>query len=249
MIRTIIIEDEQDARDHIKLLIASNCPDVEIVGEAHNVKSGIEIINKKEPKLVLMDILLPDGTGFDLLNSLENINFNIIFVTAYREFAVEAFKFSAIHYLLKPIVPDDLISAIKKANDRLISQNVETRLKSLFYNLQSNTNGSKKVVLTTGTNLYVVHSEEIVMCKSEKSHTEFYVADGRVITVFKAIKDFDDLLSGYGFFRVHKQFLININHITSFDKTGAGQVHMTGDHVIPVSFRKREQLLELFINL
>jgi len=249
MVRTVIIDDEYDAREHLKALLGLYCPEVQIVGEAQDVKSGIDIIERLEPKLVLLDIQLPDGSGFNLLKSLESVSFDVIFVTAFSEYAVEAFKFSAIHYLLKPIDPDELVSAIKKATEGLIRQNMETRLKSLFYNLQSNTNGSKKVVLTTNTNMWVINSEDIILCRSEKNYTEFYIADEQTIMVSKTIKDFEDLLSGYGFYRVHKQFLININHIKSFDKSGMIQVHMTGNFVVPVSVRKKEQLLEFFLNL
>ncbi len=249
MIRTVIIDDEIYACEHLKDLLASYCPEIKIVGVAHDVASGIEIIEKQEPKLVLLDIQLPDGTGFDLIKKLDTVTFGVIFITGFSEFAIEAFKFSAIHYLLKPVEPNELILAIKRVEEGLFRENIESRLKSLFYNLQSNTNGSKKVVLNTSANLFVVNSEEIVMCHSEKNYTEFYLADGQKVTVSKTIKDYDELLSGYGFFRVHKQFLININHIKSFDKTGAGQVHMTGKNIAPVSARKRDQLLELFINL
>jgi len=248
MIKAVIIDDEVDARVHLKYLLASNCPEVIVVGEAVDVKSGITAIEKLAPNLVFLDINLPDGSGFNILKSFNKIDFGVVFVTAYSEYAIEAFRFSALHYLLKPIDPTDLTSAVKKAEDELNKQNLETRLKSLYHNLQNNTDKSKKVVLTTNTNWFVINSDEIILCKSEKNYTEFHISDSRIITVSKTIKDYDDLLSRYGFFRVHKQYLININHINSFDKKGTGVLLMTNNYSIPVSARVRTQLLKFITN-
>jgi len=163
MIKAVIIDDEVDARVHLKYLLASNCPEVIVVGEAVDVKSGITAIEKLAPNLVFLDINLPDGSGFNILKSFNKIDFGVVFVTAYSEYAIEAFRFSALHYLLKPIDPTDLTSAVKKAEDELNKQNLETRLKSLYHNLQNNTDKSKKVVLTTNTNWFVINSDEIIL--------------------------------------------------------------------------------------
>jgi len=249
MIRAVIIDDELDAREHLKFLLSSDCPDVSIVGEAISVASGISAIEKLAPNLIFLDINLPDGSGFNILKNFQTIDFGIVFVTAYSEYAIEAFRFSALHYLLKPIDPEDLAKAVKKAANELSKQNLETRLKSLYYNLQNNSDKSKKVVLTSNTTWFVINSDEIILCKSEKNYTEFHISDGRNITVSKTIKDYDDLLSPHGFFRVHKQYLININHIKSFDKKGTGVLYMTNNYSIPVSARVRTQLLKFIINL
>ncbi|OYT14179.1 MAG: hypothetical protein B6I19_01330 [Bacteroidetes bacterium 4572_114] len=213
MIKAIIVEDEPYSCEHLASLLSGFCSNVELVGMAHDVKSGYELISKINPDLVLLDIEMPDGTGFDLLQKFAKIKFEIIFTTAFAEYAVKAFQFSAIHYLLKPIDPEGLVSAINKAEDELERKNIETRVNALYFNLQNQAGKGKKVVLSSGTKLYVIDSNEIIMC----------------------LKEYDDLLVTYGFFRVHKQYLINIDYIKSFDRAGGGAVNLSNGLKIPVA--------------
>lgn len=245
MIKAIIVEDEPYSCEHLASLLSGFCSNVELVGMAHDVKSGYELISKINPDLVLLDIEMPDGTGFDLLQKFAKIKFEIIFTTAFAEYAVKAFQFSAIHYLLKPIDPEGLVSAINKAEDELERKNIETRVNALYFNLQNQAGKGKKVVLSSGTKLYVIDSNEIIMCRSEKNYTQFYLADGSEITVARTMKEYDDLLVTNGFFRVHKQYLINIDYIKSFDRAGGGAVNLSNGLKIPVAGRKKELVAEL----
>jgi two-component system LytT family response regulator len=244
MVRTVIVEDEPYSREHLVSLVTNYCKQVEIVGEAWDVKSGFDIISANKPDLVLLDIEMPDGTGFDLLQKFQKIDFEIIFTTAFAEYAVKAFHYSAIHYLLKPIDPDELLEAVKKTEELLQRKTIEARLNTLFHNLQNQKDG-KRMVLSSGNNMYVINTGEIIMCHSAKNYTLFFLLDGRNITVSKTIKEYDKLLTENGFFRVHKQYLINIDHVKSFDKSDGGSINLTNDLKVPISIRKRGLVMEL----
>lgn len=245
MIRTVIVEDEPSSSEYLASLLSDFCNNVELVGTACDVKSGYELIFKSKPDLVLLDIEMPDGTGFDLLHKFPKINFEIIFTTAFAEYAVKAFQFSAIHYLLKPIDPRELVSAINKAEDELQRKNTEARVDALLFNMQNQAEKGKKIVLSSGTKIYVINSSEIVMCQSEKNYTQFFLADGREIVVAKTMKEYDDMLADNGFVRVHKQHLINVEHIKSLDKTEGGSIYLSNNLKVPVSVRKKELVIEL----
>ena len=245
MIKAVIVEDEPHSCDHLASLLSGFCSNVALVGKAHDVKSGYELILKNNPDLVLLDIEMPDGTGFDLLQKFTKINFEIIFTTAFAEYAVKAFQFSAIHFLLKPIGPEELVSAVNKAEEEFQRKNIEQRVNALYYNLQNQTGKGKKVVLSSGTKLYVIDSNEIIMCRSEKNYTQFFLVDGSDITVAKTMKEYDDMLVTNGFFRVHKQHLINIDYVKSFDKAEGGLVNLTNGLKVPVGGRKKELVAEL----
>ena len=244
MIRAVIVEDEPYSREHLVLLVTNYCKQVEIVGEAWDVKSGFDIISSTKPDLVLLDIEMPDGTGFDLLQKFPEIDFEIVFTTAFAEYAVKAFHFSAIHYLLKPINPDELLKAVNKTEDLLQCRSIDARLNTLFHNLQ-NRKDDKRMVLTSGNNMFVVNTSEIIMCHSDKNYTQFFLSDGREITVSKTIKEYDQLLTENGFCRVHKQYLININHVKFFDKSDGGSINLTNNLKAPISVRKKGLVIEL----
>jgi len=250
MLKTIVIEDETYALEHLTQLLTNYCSKkVSIVGIARDMKSAFKTINEHNPELVLMDIRLPDGNSFDLLKKFDEINFNIIFTTAYSEYAIEAFKFSAIHYLLKPIDPIDLNDAIDKAEAELNLHNLNGRINALMYNIQKGTLQEKKIVLTTQKDIYIVNSSEVVLCVSDRNNTEFILVDGRKIQVSKTIKEYEDILAFHGFFRTHRQYLINLQHIKSIERTGTGKVRMKGDIEIPFAVRKKEELLKIVTNI
>lgn len=250
MLRTVIVEDESHALEHLTHLITTFCSTkVHIVGLARDLKSAYEAINKHKPELVLLDIRLPDGNSFDLLRSLDEINFNIIFTTAYSDYAIEAFKFSATHYLLKPIDPVELNYAIDKAESEIRNQNLNAKIDALMFNLQQGASIEKKIVISTHKDIVIVQASEIVLCASDRNTTELHLADGRVVQVSKTIKEYEEILNLYGFFRAHRQYLINIKHIKSIDKTGQGKVRLTGDIEIPLATRKKEELIKILTNI
>lgn len=244
LLRTIIIDDEVLMRQTLEKLLREHCPNVKLVAQASSVASGIITINRHKPDLILLDIKMDDGTGFDLLKLLEPIDFKVIFITAYDEFAIKAIKFSALDYLLKPVEPEELVNAINKA-DKLVVKELNTQLSVLADNMQSPNIPSKKIILKTFDNIHLVKIHDIIYCESEDNYTHFYLLDGSRILVSNTLKEYDEMLSEFGFFRVHKSFLINLSHIIRFEKAEGGSVVLTNNNVIPVATRKREHMLEL----
>jgi two-component system LytT family response regulator len=244
MIKGVIIEDEQNARETLRLLLDKYCKNVEIVGEAVDVKSGLECIEEHEPELVFLDIEMPDGDGFDLLSQVDELNFDIIFTTAYSEFAVQAFKYNAVDYLLKPIVHDELIEAVSRAEQELQTRDLSKKFNKLLDYIHDNRN-DKRIVLSSTERYDVVNVSEIIMLKSDRNYTYFYLEDGQVIKVSKTMKEYVKMLSSNGFVKSHRQYLVNVNHIRSFSRTDANLIRLTRNLEAPVSSRNRDKLLEI----
>jgi two-component system LytT family response regulator len=242
MLRTLIIDDEAHMRDSLTKLLTKRCPQVQVIGEAFNVASGLSAIHNLHPDLVLLDIQMPDGTGFDLLNTLPSIDFRIIFVTAYDQYAIQAIKFSAVDYLLKPVNPEELEEAVIKA-DQIVQKQFGLQMKALEENLKAVPKQKKKLILKTTENIHLVDLQDIISCESSDSYTIVHTTTGDRIMVSKTLKEYDELLADCGFFRVHKSFLINVAHIKRFEKQDGGQIVLTNDIKIPVASRKREELL------
>jgi len=245
VLRTLIIDDEQPVRETLRNLLLRTCPQVNVVGEADSVASGITAIREKAPELLLLDIRMADGTGFDLLEHYDNIPFRVIFVTAYEEYAIRAFSFSAIDYLLKPVNPEKLVNAVKRA-EAISRQAFNMQLEALRDNLENIGNQNKKIILKNQDSIFLLNTSDIVHCMSEGSYTAFETSDNQNILVSKNLKEYDTLLSGSGFLRVHRSHLINLKHIKRFDKHDGGNVVMSNGAQIPVSASGRERLLDLF---
>ena len=245
MLRTIIIDDEAHVRESMAEMLKIHCPDVKVVGQAEGVKTGVKSILRHHPDLILLDIKMKDGTGFDLLEQIENIDFKIIFITAYDQFAIKAIKFSALDYLLKPIDSVELQEAINKA-ESITEKEVNTQLSTLASNLQTDDQSKKRVILKTFDNIYLVKVRDIVYAESDSGYSSIYLESGEKVIVSKSLKHYHELLGDSGFYRVHKSFLINLEHIQRFEKADGGYVILAGDAKVPVASRKREELLELF---
>jgi len=245
MLRVLIIDDESPVRATLRGLLDKTCPQVKIVGEANSVKSGCLAIREKSPDLILLDIKMDDGTGFDLLKRFENINFKIIFITAYQEFAIRAFEFSAVDYILKPVNPERLSEAVKKA-EIIHQKTFNTQLGALRENIENPDKRNKKIVLKNQESIFLFNVDDIVRCESDGSYTLFETTGNQKILVSKLLKDYDALLSDSGFMRIHRSHLINLKHIKRFDRQDGGNVVMSNDAYIPVSASGRERLLELF---
>ncbi len=245
MLRTIIIDDEPHMHQALEKLVKAHCPNVKLVAKASGVKTGIEAIKRYHPDLILLDIKMKDGTGFDLLKQLEPVDFKVIFITAFDQYAIEAFKFSALDYLLKPVDPDDLMKAINKA-EKLVLKELNTQLEVLEENLQTDSKSNKKIILKTFENIHLVKIRDIIFCQSDNNYTHFHLLDNHKILVSNTLKEYDEMLREFGFFRVHQSFLINLGHIVRFEKADGGSIILANKHKVPVASRKREQLLELF---
>ena len=249
MIKTIIIDDEVKARETILNMLAAYCPDVEVIATAGSVSEGEEILSLHHPDLVLLDIKMADGTGFDLLKRLDKINFFVIFITAFEEFAIRAFKFSALDYILKPLDPDELSNAVIKAKEEIEKESMSVKLDALFQNLGALSKDTKKIVLKTTASVHIVNLKDIIRCESEKNYTHFFTSEGEEITVSKTLKEFNELLIDYSFYRVHQSHLINLAHMKRYEKQDGGFIVMDDNSRVPVSFRKKEDLMKLFKNL
>ncbi len=244
MIRAIIIDDEINNQELISNLLKTYADNVQVVGMANSVDTAYKTINEQHPDLIFLDIQMPDGTGFDLLKKFDKINFKIIFVTAHQEYAIEAFKYSALDYILKPLAPANLLSAVKKMEDAISSEELNLKLKTLLNNIAEPAKNKKKIVLKTMERIYSVDLDDIIRFESDGGYTKVYLADGKRIMVSKTMKEFDDLLMDTGFLRVHHSHLINMNHLFCFEKA-EGHVVMKDDSIVPVSNRKKDHLMEL----
>lgn len=247
-LRTLIIDDETHVRRSLSLMLEEECPNVVIVGTADSVKSGLEAIEKHHPDLVLLDIKMADGTGFDLLQKARPVNFRVIFITAFEEYAIRAFRFSAIDYLLKPVNSMDLAEAISKAVSS-IGQDFALQLKALEENLASKELSEKKIVLKTNDSIWLIKTREISYCEADMGYTKFYLLNGKTIMVSGNLAEYDEMLREMGFFRAHKSFLVNLSDITRFEKGDGGFLVMSNNDRVPVASRKRDELLEIFQNL
>ncbi len=248
MIKTIIIEDVGNTREAINAILERNCPDIKVVGEAADVTSGIGLIHEAKPDLVLLDIQLKDGTAFDLLGGLATINFSIIFITAFESYAIRAFKFSALDYIVKPIRSADLVNAIHKFTEIRHQEDLAIKIATYLSNLDHPPAG-KKIVLKSVERIMVLDIKEIVRCESQANYTMFHLADGQQLLESKTLKEFEDLLEDFNFLRVHHSHMINLAHFRSFEKLGGGYIVMNDESTVPVSKRKKDKLLRILESL
>jgi two-component system LytT family response regulator len=248
MVRTVIIDDEELVRETISRLLALYCPQVKLVGEADSVEGGLKLIREVHPHLVLLDVKMDDGTGFDLLHKFDDIDFKVIFITAYEKYATQAFRFAAIDFLLKPVNPDDLSEAVKRA-ETLVQEHFISQLQALEENLKTEFRQKKKIVLKTQSSIYFVDLQDITHCESDGNYTFVNTASGDRILITKTLREFDDLLSDSGFYRSHKSYLINLTHIRRFEKHEGGYIILNNGFRSPVASRKQDELLELLERL
>lgn len=246
MLRVIIIDDEKNARDVISAIISKHCKQVEVVAVADNVVSGVEVIDKFNPDLVLLDIHLQDGSGFDILKKINPGNFKVIFITAYEEYALKAFKFSALDYILKPINSHELAAAINKVADSQSANNIQ--FNAFHHNYSSKDKESKKIILKTLDSIYAVNVKEIIHCEADTYYTKFFLNDGQIIMVSSTLKEFDEMLSEFGFFRVHQSHLINLDYFARYKKADGGSAVLKDGTEIPVASRKKELFLQAIAN-
>ncbi len=245
----VIVDDEPLARQIVESIIVDNFPSINIVGQAGSVKEGINIITIKKPDLVFLDVDLTDGTGFDILQGLPRIDFKIIFITAYQEYALRAIKFSAFDFILKPVNTTELVDTLKRVSSESKMHDQVVKWEALFNNISKLEEKTHKIVLKTSESIHLVPVTDIIHCEADNNYTTFYLVSGEKIVISKGLKEYEDLLEGHGFFRVHQSHLINMNFILRFDKRDGGYVILTDKSTIPVSQRKKQKLLEFFEGL
>ena len=245
--KVLIIDDENRTRDFVKKMIDSFQLDLEVFTDGENVETGREAINRIQPDIVFLDIQMPDGTGFDVLNSLETKKFEVIFITAYQEYAIKAIKFSALDYILKPIDAEELHSAILTAIDSVDFKKEDLQYEALENNIQPG--NRRKLVLKTQECVYIVDLMEIIRCEADKNYTFFFLNSGKKILVSRTLKDFETMLNGYGFFRIQQSHLINLDYLDRYDKHQGGAIIMKDGSALPLSPAKKDQFFKLLEQL
>jgi len=249
MIRGIIVEDERHSRETLRGMLDRYCKNVEVIAEADSYRSGLKEIREHNPDVVFLDIQMPDGSGFRMLEELDKIDFEIIFTTAFDQFAIKAIKYSALDYLLKPLDPEELVRALKKVETKLSHQKVNQNIQVLLDNIKARDADPHKIILSTSEKIHIIETDQIIRCESDNYYTNFFLADGKKILISKTLKENEQLLSDHNFIRPHKSHLVNVKFIKGFLKYDGGYIEMTDGSRIPVSRRKREKIIEIITNL
>ena len=239
-----LVEDEVQNLERLQNMINLHCPDLSIIGIAAGVEEAYSKISELKPDLVFMDIELTDGTGFDILAKFDTIPFKLIFVTAFEEYAVKAFRASALDYLLKPVDHEELIEAVEKARQQLGTELVK-QVKNASTNI--NSRAIDKIVLRDIDNIYLVKIADIIYFEADGNYTRFHLTTGKSIIISRTIKEFEALLKDNRFIRVHRSYEFNLDHFLRYEKADGGYVVLTNESKIPVSSNKKEELFE-FIN-
>ncbi len=249
VLRAVIVDDEASNRRLNRQLLDDFFPDISVVAEADSVDTAVEKIKKHDPDLVLLDIEIKGGSGFQVLQKLKPYRFKVVFITAFDHFAIRAFKFSASDYILKPVNETDFQQAIKNALSTLRPDDTFQQQNDYLLSHYAKSARLKKIVLRTAKALHIVDLEDIVYCRSDNAYTSFFLISGEEIIVSKGMKDYAGMLKDYGFFRPHQSYLVNINYVKKVDKSDGGFVVMKNNKEIPVSSRQKKGLIEMLENL
>jgi two-component system LytT family response regulator len=246
MIRCVLIDDESNSLEMMEWLLKTYCPQVTIDAMCNAADKGIEAINKYRPDVVFLDIEMPHMNGFDMLEQFDKIFFDVVFCTAYDQFAIKAFRYSALNYLLKPVDPDDLKETIRRLEEKKSSPSKE-QIELLLQNIrQVSKPTTQRIALTTNDGMIFVATSEILYCAAESNYTSIVLEGGKKILVSKVLKDIDEALAGPDFFRVHNSYLINLNRIKKFVRGEGGYVIMDDGANISISRSRRQEFMEQF---
>ena len=243
MLKTVIIDDDYVSRMILRDMLEKFLDNIEILGEAGTVADGVKLIEITDPELVLLDISMPDGTGFDLLDKLKSINFKLIFITAYSEYAVKAFKYSAFDYIIKPLNVEDLTKAIKRI-PHIKQVDNKVRVKTLKDNLLSNEETTSKTVALPEINGFaIINDEDIVRCEGKRNYTRIIFKDSSEKIVSRTLLEFEHLLAPLGFVRIHRSHLVNFQNVVRYIKSAGGMVELKTGELLKVSPKHKENLL------
>jgi two-component system LytT family response regulator len=248
MITALLIDDDDNLRAGMKSLLSRYAPEIAIMGEADSVKTGTELLLKTEPQVVFLDIHLGDGSGFDLLeevNKRGKLNSQIVFITAHEQYAIKAFRFSALDFLLKPVDPDELEKVISKIKNVLVKSESVAHIDLLLENIRRKVDNFKRIALSTADGIHLFEISDIIRCESEDNYTKFYIKNNKPVLISKTLKEYEDLLTEHGFERIHQSHLINLAYLKSYIKKDGGYVVMADNSNLPISQRKKERLQEL----
>ena len=246
MIRAIIIDDEASAREGLQLNLQQHCPQVQVVAVCGDPQEAIRQITTLEPELVFLDIQMPTMSGFELLEQIKPINFEVIFVTSYHKYAIKAIKFSALDYLLKPIDVDDLKGAVNRVQDK---RSEEKQYQALLTNMQQLQGKPTRLAIPTEREIVLQKLMDIRFCAADGSYCHVHTADGSTITVAKNLKDFEQILPAEDFYRIHHSTIVNINHVQKYVRGEGGYVVLNNDQHLDVARRRKEGLMNLLNKL
>lgn len=253
MITALLIDDDGNLRKGMKALLALYAPDIAIAGEADSVKAGIAAIEAHTPDVIFMDIQLGDGTGFDILEQFAQkhgkLSSHVVFITAHEEFAVKAFRFSALDYLLKPVDPEDLEKVVAKVRKALKTNDNFAHIDLLLENIRKKVDKFKRIALSTSDGIHLFEVSDIIRLESQDNYTKFYIKDHKPVLIAKTLKEYEEMLSEQGFERIHQSHLINLSYLKSYIKRDGGYAVMADNSHLPISQRKKERLQELLKSL
>ena len=241
MLRTIIIEDETSSQETLHNYLNQYCSDVKVVALAANIKEGKSAIELHDPDLVFLDVEMPYGNGFDLLESMDQINFQTVFVTAFSHYAIRAIQYSASNYILKPIDIDELINAVEKVKNQDKSSLNSTKI--LLENIKNTTKQATKIVLPVLDGLEIIQARSIIYCEASDNFTKFIMDDGQKFMICRTLKHYQEILEPLGFLRIHKSYLINMEHIRKYVKGKGGFTIMSNQEELPVSPAQKNTLI------
>lgn len=247
-ITAVIIDDERSNREFISVILADFCPEVEVIGQADGVASGLELLGKTDPDILFLDIKMPDGDGFQLLEKLENPRFQLVFITAYDKYAIRSFKYSAVDYLLKPIDPEDMIRAVLRAKERLERGGDDLNMKLLIENLRLQNTGHRKIIVPDQNGFVVIRQDEVIRVEADGNYSTIKLSNANDVVASKPIKYFEELLDSNHFVRIHNSHLVNLSHIVRYVR-GRGGIAITSDGAeLEVSRRKKDDFLRALGN-
>jgi len=244
MLKGIIIDDEINGAELLQHLIKDNCPGISILTLETSPQHGIELIKKHKPDVVFLDIEMPDMSGFELLEKVKHLSFHVIFTTAYDTYALQAFKYNTIDYLLKPIIVSELVAAVNKLEMKTKSNSGNISINQLLESIRA-TQNQGKLAINSQNEIVYIDTIEIIRLESDSNYTNVILTDGKKITSSKTLKDFENTLSPTNFFRTHKAYIINLDHVDKFVKAEGGYIVMKDNAQIPVSREKRQELINV----
>lgn len=243
MLKAIIVDDEKISRDILNDYLSRYCPDVEVLAQCDSVQTGLQAIEQHQPDVVFLDVEMPKGNGFDLLEQVKDINFETVFVTAFDNYAIQALNYSAAYYILKPVSIDELVAAVEKIKGQKQKQAAGTHTKILLENIRAKRIDQHKIVLPLQDGFEVVSLKDVVHCEAHDNFTDFYFVSKPKMMICRTLKFYEELLSDSGFLRVHKSHLINLEHVEKYKKGKGGQLIMSNGSAIDVSPNKKDELM------
>lgn len=246
MIKAIIIDDEIHCLETLSILLNEYCPEVQLLKQCHSAKEGLDAIDKLKPELVFLDVEMPAMNGFELLKQLPDISFAIIFTTSYHQYAIKAIRYSALDYLLKPIDPKELMSAVKKVQDHRLLPMAE-QFQMLLKQINGKNNSFHKIAIPTAEGFELIPADQIILCEANDNYTDFVLKNNIKIIACRTLKDIEEQLLDFSFFiRVHNSFLVNLNEVTKYVRGEGGYLVMSDGSSVNVSRSRKEALLKHF---